>query len=100
MQERVNLSPAHWGPKTWFFLESAAIAYPVSPTDEQKTSAKNLLLSLKDMLPCEACRINYKNYLDQTTSGNYLDDVVLLSKNTKIAFSRIGGVFILYLANL
>ena len=31
---------------------------------------------------------------------NYLDDDVLLSKNTKIAFSRIGGVFILYLANL
>ena len=31
---------------------------------------------------------------------NYLDDDVLLSKNTKIAFSRIGGVFILYISNL
>ena len=30
---------------------------------------------------------------------NYLEEDVLLSKNTKIAFSRIGGVFILYLAN-
>ena len=76
MQERINLSPVHWGPKTWFFLESAAIAYPVSPTTEQKTSAKNLLLSLRDLLPCETCRINYSNYLSETISGNYLDDVV------------------------
>jgi hypothetical protein len=85
MQERVNLSPLHWGPKTWFFLESAAIAYPVSPTDEQKTSAKNLLLSLKDMLPCETCRINYKNYLDQTISDNYFDDIVK-SRDTLLTY--------------
>jgi len=31
---------------------------------------------------------------------NLLDNEVLLSKNTKIAFSRIGGIFILYLSNL
>lgn len=85
MQERVNLSPLHWGPKTWFFLESAAIAYPVLPTDEQKTSAKNLLLSLKDMLPCEACRINYKNYLDQTTNDNNFDDIVK-SRDTLLTY--------------
>jgi hypothetical protein len=76
MQERINLSPLHWGPKTWFFLESAAIAYPVSPTNEQKTSAKNLLLSLKDLLPCESCRLHYSSYLDVKISGNYLDDAV------------------------
>jgi hypothetical protein len=66
----------HWGPKTWFFLESAAMAYPVSPTDNEKTSAKYLLLSLRDMLPCETCRINYTSYLKETLDGNYLDDVV------------------------
>ena len=31
---------------------------------------------------------------------NSLDEDVLLSKNTKIAFSRIGGVFILTISNL
>lgn len=31
---------------------------------------------------------------------NSLTEDVLLSKNTKIAFSRIGGVFILYISNL
>jgi hypothetical protein len=76
MENRVNLSPMHWGPKTWFFLESAAMAYPVSPTDNEKTSAKYLLLSLQDMLPCETCRINYTSYLKETIDGNYLDEVV------------------------
>lgn len=31
---------------------------------------------------------------------NGLKDEVCLSKNTKIAFSRIGGLFILYISNL
>jgi hypothetical protein len=74
MSNRINLSPLHWGPKTWFFLESAAIAYPTNPTDAEKTSAKNLLLSLKDLLPCLSCRINYASYLDENI--NYLDDAV------------------------
>lgn len=74
MSDRVNLSPIHWGPKTWFFLESAAIAYPIDPTDEEKTSAKNLLLSLKDLLPCLNCRLNYASYLDESTKC--LDDIV------------------------
>ena len=76
MSNRINLSPSHWGPKTWFFLESAAMAYPTNPTDEEKTSAKNLILSLRDLLPCEMCRINYRNYLNEIIQGNYLDDAV------------------------
>ena len=75
MADRVNLSPLHWGPKTWFFLESAAIAYPINPTDNEKTSAKNLILSLKDLLPCENCRINYASYLDENI--NNLDEIVI-----------------------
>ena len=76
MSNRVNLSPAHWGPKTWYFLESAAIAYPVNPTEEEKTSAKNLILSLRDLLPCLNCRLNYTSYLNEVIDGNYLDEVV------------------------
>lgn len=79
MSNRVNLSPLHWGPKTWFFLESSAIAYPTNPTKEEKTSAKNLILSLKDLLPCLNCRLNYTSYLDEQTKGNdleYLDKIV------------------------
>lgn len=31
---------------------------------------------------------------------NSLDEDTQLSKNTKLAFSRIGGVFILYITNM
>ena len=76
MSNRVNLSPMHWGPKGWFFLESIGMAYPVDPNDREKESAKNLILSLGDLLPCETCRINYSNYLKETTDGNNLDEAV------------------------
>ena len=83
MSDRVNLSPLHWGPKTWFFLESMAIAYPVNPTEEEKLSAKNLILSLKHLLPCLNCRLNYATYFDENTVC--LDDVVK-NRETLITF--------------
>ena len=88
MSNRVNLSPLHWGPKTWFFLESAAIAYPTNPTNEEKTSAKNLILSLKDLLPCLNCRLNYASYLDEQTKGNDLEylDKIVENRETFITF--------------
>ena len=45
----------------------------------------------------------YRKYTLSITSEiikNGLKDEVCLTKNTKIAFSRIGGLFILYISNL
>lgn len=88
MTNRVNLSPLHWGPKTWFFLESVAIGYPTNPTADEKTSMKNLLVALKDLLPCLSCRLNYASYLDETIEGNYLDylDKIVSDRETLITF--------------
>ena len=47
MSKRNALSPAVWGPKTWFFLESAALGYPEKPSDDEKEAAKKLLTSLE-----------------------------------------------------
>jgi len=76
MSERINLTPAVWGPKTWFFLESMAMAYPPDPTDDEKLSAKNLILSLKDLLPCWGCRVNYAKHIDEYFTKIPLDSVV------------------------
>lgn len=76
MSERINLTPAVWGPKTWFFLESMAMAYPENPTDDEKLSAKNLILSLKDLLPCWGCRVNYTKYLEDYIKTDPLDKIV------------------------
>ena len=78
MSERINLTPAVWGPKTWFFLESMAMAYPDNPNDNEKLAAKNLILSLKELLPCWGCRVNYTNYIENyiKTDQNLLDSIV------------------------
>jgi hypothetical protein len=76
MSERINLTPGVWGPKTWFFLESMAMAYPENPTDDEKLSAKNLILSLKDLLPCMGCRVNYARYLEEYIKTDPLDKIV------------------------
>jgi len=76
MSERINLTPGVWGPKTWFFLDSMAMGYPENPTDDEKLSAKNLILSLKDLLPCWGCRVNYAKYLEDYTKTDPLDKIV------------------------
>jgi hypothetical protein len=76
MSERINLTPGVWGPKTWFFLDSMAMGYPENPTDAEKLSAKNLILSLKDLLPCWGCRVNYAKYLEHYIETDPLDKIV------------------------
>jgi hypothetical protein len=76
MSERINLTPAIWGPHTWFFLDSMAMAYPDNPTNEEQTSAKNLLLSLRDLLPCWGCRVNYTNYTNEYFKINPIENIV------------------------
>jgi len=76
MSKRNSLSPTIWGPKTWFFLESAAIGYPENPTAEEKTAAKNLLLSLKYLLPCGGCREHYTGHLNNYLKDKSLDSAV------------------------
>jgi len=85
MPERINLTPDVWGPKTWFFLESMAMAYPDDPTDAEKLSAKNLILSLKDLLPCWGCRNNYEKYITEYFKTAPIEDIVM-KRSTLIAF--------------
>jgi hypothetical protein len=85
MSERINLSPTVWGPHTWFFLDSMAMGYPDDPTEEEQTSAKNLLLSLKDLLPCWGCRVNYTDYITEYFKITPIEDIVK-KRSTLIAF--------------
>ena len=60
---RQNFEPKIWGNHAWFFLETICMAYPTNPSKSMKSSAKNFFLSLKDLIPCEKCRNNYKQHL-------------------------------------
>ena len=52
-----------WGPSLWHSLHTISFNYPVKPTNEQKKEYRNFMLSLKHVLPCKYCRINYKKNL-------------------------------------
>ena len=34
MSNRVNINSDIWGPKAWFFIDSAILGYPDNPTPE------------------------------------------------------------------
>jgi hypothetical protein len=49
-----------WGPAQWHMLHTISFNYPVNPTLEQKKQYRDYVLSLKNVLPCGACRKNLK----------------------------------------
>lgn len=54
-----NISPSLWGPHCWKFLHFVTLSYPDNPTEADKTSVKNFIFSLKNVLPCEKCRHHF-----------------------------------------
>ena len=54
-----------WGPSLWHFLHTMSFNYPVKPTNQDKTNYKRFIMSLKSVLPCKYCRINFRKNLQQ-----------------------------------
>lgn len=54
-----------WGPALWHTLHTISFNYPVHPTAEQKRQYKEFVLSLKNVLPCGACRKNLASNLEK-----------------------------------
>lgn len=93
-----NINPNIWGPSAWKFLHYITLAYPENPSNEIKDNYINFFTSLKNVLPCEKCRINYTNKLSNypinANSGEELVDWLIdihndVNKtNQKHIFSR------------
>lgn len=52
-----------WGPGMWHYLHTMSFNYPNMPTFHEKKSYRNFILSLRHVLPCKYCRINFKHNL-------------------------------------
>ncbi len=76
MSNRNNFPSDVWGPHAWFFIDSIALGFPENPTEQEKQSLINFLLSLKDLLPCGACRYHFSDYMDTYMANNNINDVV------------------------
>lgn len=55
-----------WGPAMWHTLHTISFNYPVKPSKEHKEYYYNYFKSLKNILPCKYCRINYKKNLKES----------------------------------
>ena len=54
-----------WGPSLWHVLHTISFNYPVNPTSDDKKNYKQFILSLRDVLPCRACRENFADNIKQ-----------------------------------
>lgn len=81
LPNNVSMKTAVWGPPTWFFLHSMAMAYPkkIDENDEEhndiRKSMHAFLLNLGNVLPCSLCGNSYNQYIREPDLNiwNYLD---------------------------
>lgn len=80
MSEQINLKPDFWGPHAWFFLDNVAFSYPKQPSSYHKKIYKDFFISIGNILPCESCRIHFKQNLKKLP----LTDTILSNRNAFI----------------
>ena len=60
-----------WGPALWHVLHTMSFNYPVNPTTDQRNQYRDFVLSLKNVLPCGACRKNLAKNLESLPLTRY-----------------------------
>jgi len=60
-----NYNPQLWGSAGWKFLFFIAFAYPKYPTEQDKQRMFNFFMLIKELLPCESCRMHFSNHLNK-----------------------------------
>ena len=76
------MEPAIWGPKLWFVIHTFALNYPDNPTYENKRVMEEFFNNLKHTIPCDKCRIHYRQRLEREPIINYLDNKESLFRYT------------------
>ena len=62
-----------WGPPTWFFLHSMAMAYPKKIHENNpehiriRNSMFSFLSNLGNVLPCNICSVSYNGYIKESS---------------------------------
>ena len=79
---KINFNPELWGNHGWVFLQHVALSYPNQPNKEIKQNYKDFFYSIKNILPCETCALNYLDHIQKIPIDNYL-------KNRNTLFSWI-----------
>lgn len=75
------MNPNIWGPHAWTFLHFITLSYPKNPTETDKYNMNTFLKSLEHVLPCDVCKIHYK---ENTEEIHPLTNQVLSSKENLV----------------
>jgi len=59
------MDPRIWGPHAWKFMHAITAVYPPAPSNEEKAAATDFFNSLKWLLPCVGCKVNYAKNLEE-----------------------------------
>ena len=57
------MDPNIWGPHAWHFLHAITLTYPEKPTEQDKKNYSLFFHSLKNVLPCDKCKLNFRHHL-------------------------------------
>jgi len=66
---RDGFSTKIWGPATWHLLRVISFNYPPKPTQLDKQHYSQFVQSLGNVLPCGACRRNFRHNLESAGFG-------------------------------
>jgi hypothetical protein len=67
------MDPKIWGPHQWFMMHTISFTYPENPSPYDKRIYNDYYSSLKDVLPCDACKKHYNTFIMQHPLGPHLD---------------------------
>ncbi len=59
-QYAIAMPPDVWGPIFWNAMHIVSLAYPATPTEEDKAGTRAFFESLTTVIPCPICRTHYK----------------------------------------
>lgn len=59
------VDPTEWGKYGWGFLHAITKGYPVNPSINDKQNMMNFINALGYVLPCDTCKINFKDHLSK-----------------------------------
>ena len=67
------MDPKIWGPPLWYEMHMKTFRYPVRPSLRDKLYIIQYFKEFENTLPCEKCRVHYKNYLLSRPIHYYVD---------------------------
>jgi hypothetical protein len=76
------MDPTVWGPNLWVVIHTLALNYPNNPSYEQKRIHEDFFNNLVFLIPCDKCRIHYRQHINNNPVVNHLKNSDTLFRYT------------------